>query len=175
MNTLAQLENSETGLGKTPGSPRNRILIIDDNAAVRAAIVGVLQGAGYQVFQAGDGKDALAKFDARSLDLLLLDLGLPGQDGWDTFEAFTRNNPLLEVIIITGRARQAEIAVAAGVGALMEKPLDAVVLLKTIRDLLTEPEEARLRRLCGAPKDDRFATRLIRIGEPPIKLNPARR
>jgi DNA-binding response OmpR family regulator len=143
---------------------RNRVLIIDDDMSVRAAIVGVLQGAGYQVFQSGDGREALSQFDPRQLDLLLLDLGLPNQSGWDTFEGFTRKNPLLQVIIITGQSRQAEMAMAAGVGALMEKPLGAAELLQTMHELLTEPEDARLRRLCGQKGDGRYVSRYIRPG-----------
>ena len=124
-------------MGGEPRPPakaaRNRVLIIDDDLSVRASIVGVLQGAGYQVFQSGDGQEALSKFDARQIDLLLLDLGLPSQSGWDTFEGFTSRNPLLQVIIITGQPQQTEMAMAAGVGALMEKPLDAADLLQTCR------------------------------------------
>lgn len=145
-----------------PKPQRNRVLIIDDDMSVRAAIVGVLQGAGYQVFQSSDGEEALTKFDARQIDLLLLDLGLPNQSGWDTFEGFTRQNPMLQVIIITGQSRQAEMAMAAGVGALMEKPLGAAELLQTMQELLTEPEEARLRRLCGQKGDGRYVSRYIR-------------
>lgn len=136
--------------------PKNRILIIDDDAAVREAITVVLKAAGYDVSQSGDGQEALARFDARQIDLLLLDLGLPSKSGWDTFEGFSTRNPALPIIIITGRARQSEIAMAAGVGALMEKPLDAGELLQTIRDLLNEPVEDRLRRLCGYKQNSRY-------------------
>jgi DNA-binding response OmpR family regulator len=81
--------------------------------------------------------------------LLLLDLNLPSRSGWDAFERFTALNPLLPVIIITGRDRQYELAEGAGVGALMEKPLDVPLLLKTIADLIAEPAELRLKRLTG--------------------------
>jgi DNA-binding response OmpR family regulator len=169
--------NSDQKMGGEPRQPakavRNRVLIIDDDMSVRASIVGVLQGAGYQVFQSGDGKEALSRFDARDLDLLLLDLGLPNQSGWDTFEGFTRKNPLLQVIIITGQSQQSEMAMAAGVGALMEKPLGAAELLQTMHELLTEPAEARLRRLCGTKGDGRYLSRYIRPGHRPISTHPA--
>ncbi len=152
---------------------RNRVLIIDDDLSVRASIVGVLQGAGYQVFQSGDGQEAWSNFDARQIDLLLLDLGLPSQSGWDTFEGFTSRNPLLQVIIITGQPQQTEMAMAAGVGALMEKPLDAADLLQTMQELLTEPSDARLRRLCGQKGDGRYVSRLIRSGGHTVHLQRA--
>jgi DNA-binding response OmpR family regulator len=129
------------------------VLIVDDDAPVREAIGDLLQLVGYEVFQSGDGQEALAKFDANQLDLVLLDLGLPNKSGWDAFEGFTSRNPALPIIIITGLAQQSEMAQAAGVGALMEKPLDAAQLLKTMQELLAEPVEARLRRLCGYAQD----------------------
>jgi DNA-binding NtrC family response regulator len=55
-------------------------------------------------------------------------------------------NPLLPVIIITGRANQRALAETAGVDVLMEKPLDVPLLLQTIRKLLDEPMESRALR-----------------------------
>jgi DNA-binding response OmpR family regulator len=141
---------------QAPLPPRKRVLIIDDDTPVLKAISNVLEEAGYEVFQAGDGQKALARFDPKQIDLLLLDLGLPNKSGWDTYEAFTKGNPTLPIIIITGRASQSEMAMAAGVGALMEKPLDAGELLQTMQDLLNESEETRLRRMLGYRKDGRY-------------------
>ena len=126
-----------------------KVLVVDDDLSVRESMSRVLQDAGYEVVLAADGLAAVEKFDAHQIDLLLLDLGLPIKNGWDIFEQITRENPFLPIIIITGQPEQYKIAVAAGVGALMEKPLDALQLLHTIRELLTEPNEARLHRLCG--------------------------
>jgi DNA-binding NtrC family response regulator len=106
--------------------------------------------------------------------LILLDLGLPNKSGWDTFEGFTSQNPTLPIIIITGQARQAKMAMAAGVGALMEKPLDAAQLLQTIQELLNEPEEARLRRMCGYSRELLYipvAPRRTRAGAATIAAN----
>jgi DNA-binding NtrC family response regulator len=138
------------------GPDKKRILIVDDDSSVRDSIAAVLRDAGYDVLQAGHAQEALSQHDAKKIDLLLLDLGLPDKSGWDAFEAFTHRNPLLPVIIITGHASQSGMAMAAGVGALMEKPLDAGKLLQTMQDLLNETEETRLRRLCGYRKDVRY-------------------
>lgn len=126
-----------------------KVLVVDDDLSVRESMSRVLQDAGYEVVLAADGQEAVEQFDSQKIDLLLLDLGLPIKNGWDIFEQITRENPLLPIIIITGQSEQYEAAVAAGVGALMEKPLDALQLLHTIRELLTEPKEVRLHRLCG--------------------------
>ena len=141
---------------QTTAPVRKRVLIVDDDAPVRDAISSVLQKAGYEVLQAGDGEQALTQFDSKQIDLVLLDLGLPDKSGWDTFEGLTSQNPTLPIIIITGQARQSEMARAAGVGALIEKPLDAAQLLQTMHDLLIESEEDRLRRLCGYSRDVRY-------------------
>lgn len=126
-----------------------RVLLVDDDASVRDALRKVLNGAGYEVITAADGAEAVNRFQARRCDLLILDLGLPSQSGWDAYERITRENPVLPVIIITGRSDQLNVALAAGVGALLEKPLDAFQLLETMHELLIEPNDVRLRRLCG--------------------------
>jgi DNA-binding response OmpR family regulator len=89
--------------------------------------------------------------------LLLLDIGLPVKNGWDAFERITNEAPVLPIIIITGQANQHDMAVAAGVGALMEKPLDVTGLLETMQELLVEPIENRLLRLCGYGHGTRHA------------------
>ena len=86
-------------------------------------------------------------------DLVLLDLNMPGKSGWDTFERLTTENPLLAIIIITARPNQLFTAVGAGVGALLEKPLDFPKLLETVTRLLAEPEESRLERIAGKPAE----------------------
>lgn len=126
-----------------------KVLVVDDDAAVREAMSRVLRDTGYEVRLAADGAEALAQFEAQDIDLLLLDLGLPLESGWDIFERITRENPFLPIIIITGQPGQHDVAVAAGVGALLEKPLDVPELLHAIQELLAEPREVRLRRLGG--------------------------
>ncbi|HAO80674.1 MAG TPA: hypothetical protein DCQ92_17220, partial [Verrucomicrobia subdivision 3 bacterium] len=75
------------------------------------------------------------------------------------FERLSAEHPLVPVIIATARPNQLFTALGAGVGALLEKPLDIPHLLTTIRRLLEESSEARLRRLVGqgAPIDYRPA------------------
>jgi DNA-binding response OmpR family regulator len=126
-----------------------KVLVVDDDAAVRESVTKVLRSEGYEALSAADGQAALDQFASHTIDLLLLDLGLPIKSGWDTFERITSENPFLPVIIITGQADQFDVAVDAGVGALMEKPLDALQLVHTVRDLVAEPKEVRLHRLCG--------------------------
>jgi DNA-binding response OmpR family regulator len=163
--------NSQTQPSDTPGRrhPRNtrttratfvsqqRILLVDDDCGVRESLAGVLTGEGFLVLPAASGDEAIALASASPVDLVILDLNMPVKNGWDTFEQLSAEHPLVPVIIATARPNQLFTALNAGVGALLEKPLDIPYLLTTIRRLLTESSEARLRRFIGqeAPFDYR--------------------
>ncbi|SPE60055.1 Response regulator receiver protein (modular protein) [Verrucomicrobia bacterium] len=135
---------------------RRRVLIIDDDPAVRASISRVLQAAGYDVATAGNAQDATVRFGSESIDLVLLDLNLPPESGWDVFERLSARLPLVPIIIITGMTNQARTALAAGVGALFEKPIEVPALLETMDQLFAESPETRLRRMCGYQDDTRI-------------------
>lgn len=126
-----------------------RILLTDDDAGVRESLAAALRCEGYLVETATNGREALNAVEQGKIDLVLLDLNMPIKGGWDTFERLTTKNPLLPVVIITARPNQLFTAVSAGVGALLEKPLEIPQLLRTIRVLLNEAPEARLARLTG--------------------------
>ena len=130
-----------------------KLLLVEDDAGVRESLAHVLTSEGYQILLAGNGVEALEMTAQNVVDLVLLDLNLPKKNGWDTFEVMTKQNPQLPVIIITARPNQLFPALSSGAGALMEKPLDFPKLLQTIRDLLSEPVQARIARLAGKPAE----------------------
>jgi DNA-binding NtrC family response regulator len=134
---------------------KEKVLIVDDDASVRESLRKVLESVGYKVALAANGQEAAKQFEDGQVSLLLLDIGLPVKNGWDTFEHITNKAPALPIIITTGPANQPDMAVAAGVGTLMEKPLDVTGLLVTMEELLAEPVEARARRLRGYPRATR--------------------
>lgn len=140
-----------------------RVLVIDDDASVRDSMKKVLEEAGYEVVLAAGGLEALGRSDLERMDLVLLDLNLTNQSGWDVFEPLTRDHPFLPVIIITGLPNQYSTALTAGAGALMEKPIEVPALLKTMEELLAEPREDRLRRLCGYLDDTRYVPPACRL------------
>jgi DNA-binding response OmpR family regulator len=120
-----------------------KILVVDDESSIREALSKVLLAEDYEVVSAENGQEAIEKFKSEKIDLLLLDLGLPVKDGRDTMIWLAQVNPLLPIIIITGRSKQRELAEKMGADALMEKPLDVPRLLQTIRELTNEPMECR--------------------------------
>ena len=128
---------------------KNRILVVDDDPSVREMLTRVLVGEDYLVWPVASGPDALKVAATTQIDLVLLDLNMPGQSGWDTFERLTAEDASIPVIIITARSNQLFAALASGVGALLEKPLDFPKLLQTISNLLAEPAESRLARMAG--------------------------
>jgi CheY-like chemotaxis protein len=126
-----------------------QILVVDDDAAVRKILCRVLADEGYRVREATRGAEALEITAAGEIDLMLLDLKLPEKNGWEIFERLTKDHPLLPVIIVTGRSNQLFPALASGVGALVEKPIDFPALLQTVSRLLGESPETRRVRLAG--------------------------
>lgn len=144
---------NEAGQSGSVKPAKNRILVVDDDSTVREMLTRVLVGEGYLAWAAANGTTALEIAAAAKVDLVLLDLNMPGKSGWDTFERLMAENPLLAVIIITARSNQLFTALGAGVGALLEKPLDFPKLLQTISRLLAEPAESRLARMAGNPAD----------------------
>jgi two-component system response regulator MprA len=127
----------------------NRILLVDDDRSIRESLSKILRAENYEVVLGETGQEAIEKHGAERIDLLISDLN-PDASGvknaWAILERLVRINPLLPVVIITGRSDQRALAETAGADALMEKPLDVPLLLQTIRELLTEPMESRAQR-----------------------------
>ena len=128
---------------------RKKILLADDDPALRQILSRLLTSEGYCIQTAANGIEALNLANETEFDLVLLDLTMPVKDGWETFEQLSSKAPALPIILITARPNQLFSAMSAGVGALLEKPLDFGKLFFTIRALLEEAVEARLSRLAG--------------------------
>ncbi len=135
---------------------RERILVVDDERSIREGLTKVLCAENYEVLVAETAQDALVRYGSGRIDLLLLDLNLPLGNGWATLGWLAKVNPLLPVIIITGRPNQRGLAEKSGADALMEKPLDVPGLLRTIRELLDEPVEDRAQRASQRTSSFRF-------------------
>lgn len=123
------------------------ILVVDDERSIRDALSKVLRAEGHGIVLAKDGEEAIEKLAQEPIDLLVLDLGLPVKDGWVALHWLAHVNPLLPVVVITGKWKQGALCEGAGVDVLMEKPLDVPLLLQIICELLQETTEARARRI----------------------------
>lgn len=114
-----------------------RVLVVEDDRALRGAVVSALDRAGYDVTEAHDGLAAIDRLKAGSYDLLLLDIGLPFVDGWKVLGA-TEGRHLMPVIIISARGDERDKVRALDMGAddYLEKPFGAEELLARIRAVL---------------------------------------
>jgi DNA-binding response OmpR family regulator len=138
-----------------------RILLVDDDPAVRDSLNDVLMSEGCVVIPAENGQQALDLAAGFAVDLALLDLNMPVKNGWDTFEQLTFEHPLIPVIIVTARPNQLFTALGAGAGALLEKPMDIPTLLRTMKKLLAEPAGHRLARLAGRETEFHFKSATV--------------
>lgn len=145
---------SSTALAETSSQPsvstrKAKVLVVDDDFAVRESVALALRLENFHVVTASNGQEALERYFDGYVDLVLLDLNMPVKNGWDTFERLTALNPYLAIILITERLNQRELASVAGASALMEKPLDIVTLVSAMNRLVAEPLETRLQRIAS--------------------------
>jgi DNA-binding response OmpR family regulator len=155
---------------------KKKILLIDDDPSVREILTQVLLDEQYTVIPTACGERGWAIAATTKVDLVLLDLNLPAQSGWETFAQLTSQHPEVPIIVITGRPNQVFTALAAGAGALLEKPLELACLLDVMKRLLAEPAEANLARLTGRPAEfDYFPAQpetASTSGVPPVADRP---
>ena len=79
-----------------------RILVIDDNAAIRELLRFILEEEGYEVIEAADGAEGLQRYQADPTDLVITDLHMPGMDGLELLEALLRVVPTPALMAISG-------------------------------------------------------------------------
>jgi DNA-binding response OmpR family regulator len=113
------------------------ILLVDDDALMRRSLAFHLEQAGYHVRTAASAEDALDSIDQGSLDLVVLDINLPGMDGLDALREIKRRRDL-PVIFLTARRRELDEVVGLEMGAddYVTKPFDVDVLLAHIKTVL---------------------------------------
>jgi DNA-binding NtrC family response regulator len=132
------------------GNPR--ILIIDDETAIRESLDTLLTLEGFMVSMAGDGPSGLEMLSRNEYDLLLLDLALPGESGIDLLPRIVEMQPNLPVIMITAYGTVGNVvdAIRAGAENFVQKPWDNEKLLADIRAAVgrhrAEEEVVQLKR-----------------------------
>ena len=131
------------------------LLVDDDNKSLLRSWRHLLSSETYEVVLAENVQDAIAKSEAGELDLLLMNLDSPTEQGWEAIAEITRANPFLPVVVITWQSELRELAEAAGARALVEEPVDGPMLLQTIRELVVEPIQSRMRRTSNQEIDFR--------------------
>ncbi|HEX3765136.1 MAG TPA: response regulator [Kofleriaceae bacterium] len=135
---------------KTPpkdGRGCEKVVIVDDDAYVRASISRALRRQGYDVLEAGDGPSALQLMvdQGRRIDLLVTDIVMPGMDGCELASAARRQRPTLQILYITGYTDDAVMrhGVERAAVDLLEKPFHSDTLAARVRQIL---DDACMRR-----------------------------
>jgi two-component system, cell cycle response regulator DivK len=115
-----------------------KVLIADDEPDLRVMLGDFLQASGFQTLVACNGLEALQKALQESPDLLVLDLSMPGMNGWDVAKAIRQKQSRLPIIAFTAHALigEEEKARAAGCDCYISKPFDFDYLLHEIQRLL---------------------------------------
>ncbi len=116
------------------------VLIVDDSASIRQVVSITLKGAGYDVIEGCDGKDALGKLDGRKVHLIISDVNMPNMDGI-TFLRNVKQLPAYKftpVIMLTTEAGEAkkEEGRAAGAKAWVVKPFQPAQMLTAVSKLI---------------------------------------
>jgi CheY-like chemotaxis protein len=120
-----------------PGSSRRRILLVDDDADVRRAIAGLLEDEGYEVDACSDGQGAWERLHAAPApDLMILDLMLPGMDGWQLRTRQRADPQLRHIPVLAISADPSPKASAIHADAFLAKPVGASVLLAEVERIL---------------------------------------
>ncbi|WP_353097669.1 response regulator transcription factor [Tissierella praeacuta] len=115
----------------------NKILVVEDENILREVIVDYLIDDGYQVLEAADGEKALELFQSDSIDLVILDIGLPKIDGWSVCRRI-RKNSNIPIIILTARSDEDDSILGYELGAddYLIKPYNPRVLMAKVKRFL---------------------------------------
>jgi two-component system KDP operon response regulator KdpE len=152
-----------------------RILVVDDDTQLLKAITNALRARGYEVLTAGSGEIALSVAAEEELDLVLLDLGLPGIEGYEVIQRL-RSWSELPVIVISVRESQEEKVAALDAGAddFVTKPFGMKELLarmRAVRRRATSDDEPQpILRFDGLEVD--LMKKLVKLEGNPIHLTP---
>jgi PAS domain S-box-containing protein len=139
----ARAESAEIDNRAQLGPPKGTetVLLVEDEAAVRALIRAVLESNGYTVLEAADGEGGVALaagYDA-PIDLLVTDLVMPRRGGRQLAEVLRRTRPNIRVLFMSGYTEQPVDHGSGGCDAFLQKPFSPLELARTLRGILDRP------------------------------------
>ena len=116
------------------------VLIVDDSASLRQVVNLTLQGAGYEVIEACDGKDALVKLDGKKVHLIISDVNMPNMDGISLLKEVKKHpsykfTPIIMLTTEAGENKKQE-GQAAGAKAWVVKPFQPQQMLAAVSKLV---------------------------------------
>lgn len=119
---------------------KRRILVVDDEDALRTVLSAELNSEGYEVGTAADGMEAVSELQKMKYDLVLLDIKMPNMNGFEVLKVIKEKHPGTKVIMLTGFADLKNAIESKKLGAedFVSKPYDLVDLLTTIDRVMSE-------------------------------------
>lgn len=152
-----------------------RILVVDDEPQIRRVMKATLTGNGYEVYDAQTGEQALEQIRKAKIDLVLLDMNMPGMGGIETCRALRSGSEDLAIIMLTVRntERDKVEALDAGADDFVTKPFSMPELLARIRAALRRvPATQSSARLRAGRLVIDFVARTVSTGETTTHLTP---
>ena len=121
------------------------LLLVEDDDAIAGALRLHLEQAGYRLHRESDGNRAMVAIDRQRWDLVLLDLMLPGADGWDVCRHLRQRHADVPVIMLSARSAEAHRVLGLELGAddYLAKPFSMLELVARVRALLRRIEQLR--------------------------------
>ncbi len=124
-----------------------RILVVDDDRDIRGLAASVLEGAGYDVRAVASGREAFALLEREPCALVLLDINMPGMDGWQTLRLIRADERLAEtpVVMFSVKAelRDKMASLQEGADDYLPKPFVVDELVRRVRAVLDEAGRAK--------------------------------
>ncbi|HRJ49183.1 MAG: response regulator transcription factor [Phycisphaeraceae bacterium] len=146
-----------------------RVLVVEDDAAVRRGVVDALNFAGYEVIEAADGAAGLELATTRTVDIVLLDILMPRLDGLEVLSGIRRVTPGLPVILLTARGLEEDRVrgLQAGADDYIVKPFGPREMIARVEAVLRRSAErpARVTRILVAGRAIDLARREITLGD----------
>jgi CheY-like chemotaxis protein len=130
----------------TMNGSSKKILVIDDDEAIRESTKYFLKNEGYLVTAARNGDEALDLFAHSAYDLVISDIFMPGTDGLDTIAEMKKRNIDLKILAISGVEMKDEFLEMAGMygaGKKLSKPFSRQQLVKTVAEMFGEEEKGK--------------------------------
>src|SRR6185295_5689679 len=121
---------------------QNNLLLIENDLAVRDALTHVLSTENYNVLRAGSSEEALMSYQHNSIDMVLLDLNLGLEDGWDVFHTLRQLRSDLPIIVTSAQPERLVHSSAIDADGVLEKPFDIGALVTLLKDA-TSPDAER--------------------------------
>ena len=149
-----------------------RLLLVEDDAALRLGLARRLEADGYRVDQAADGEDGLFQAREYPVDLAIVDLGLPKVSGLDVVKGLRADGRAIPILILTARGSWQDkvVGLEAGADDYLVKPFEYPELQARIKALLRRSLKATSDVLVLGPVAIDFSAQAARLGGAPIEL-----